>query len=315
MSYILLLAGFVLLIKGADLFVSGSSDIAKSFGIPSVVIGLTVVALGTSAPEAAVSITAALRGDNGIAVGNVLGSNIFNMLMVVGVAALFRPCPVDRGILRRDFPFLLGVTALLLALGMDSLLMGREENLLSRLDGLILLLLMAFFIFYTVRGAVRSAQRNLEEDSCAPSMGKAALLSLIGLAAIVAGGKLVVDSATEIALSFGVSQTLIGLTVVAIGTSLPELVTSAVAARKGESGIAIGNAVGSSIFNILFVLALSCFIHPIPFSALSLYDTAAAIGTSLLVYLFCRTKGRVDRWEGALCIFVYFSYTAYILLR
>lgn len=316
MSYLLLLIGFILLVKGADLFVTGSSHIAKRFGIPGVVIGLTVVAFGTSAPEAAVSITAALQGDNGIAVGNVLGSNIFNMLMVVGAASLFKPCKVDNQILKRDFPLLLVSALLLLLMGMDTLLWGRQENHLSRGDGLLLLLIMAGYLFLTVRGAVLiSHQSEADKSSPTPALGKSLLFSLIGIIAVVSGGRLVVSSATKIALSFGISQTLIGLTIVAVGTSLPELVTSVVAARKGESGIAIGNAVGSSLFNLLFVLALSCAIHPIPFASLSLYDTLAALAANLLVYLFCLTQGQVSRREGFLCIAAYGIYTAYIILR
>ncbi|MBR5485106.1 MAG: calcium/sodium antiporter [Oscillospiraceae bacterium] len=317
MSYLLLVVGFFFLIKGADWFVDGSSGVARRFGIPSVVIGLTIVAFGTSAPEAAVSITAALNGDNGIAVGNVLGSNIFNLLMVIGVTALLNPCKVDSGIIARDFPFSILISAVLLVLGIDTFWGRGEMNVISRGDGMILLFFMAIFVAYTIRGAMDPERKPEPRDAMEPKpqVTKCLGLIVIGIAGIVLGGQLVVESATAIAISFGISQTLIGLTIVAMGTSLPELVTSAVAAKKGESDIAIGNVVGSNIFNILFVLGLSSAITPVPYSMLSVYDTAVVIAVSLLIYLLCYTKRQVSRVEGAISVLAYFAYMAYIIVR
>ncbi len=317
MSYLLLVVGFLFLIKGADWFVDGSSGVARRFGIPSVVIGLTIVAFGTSAPEAAVSITAALNGDNGIAVGNVLGSNLFNLLMVIGVTSLLNPCKVDSGIISRDFPFSILISIVLLVLGMDTFLGGGEINVISRGDGMILLMFMVIFMVYTIRGAMDPSRKPEPRDAMEPKpqVTKCLGLIVIGIAGIVLGGQLVVESATAIAISFGISQTLVGLTIVAMGTSLPELVTSAVAAKKGESDIAIGNVVGSNIFNILFVLGSSSAITPVPFSMLSVYDSAIVIAVSLLIYMFCYTKRQVNRIEGAVAVMTYFAYMAYIIMR
>lgn len=314
MAYILLIIGFILLVKGADYFVDGSSSIAQVFHIPTLIIGLTIVALGTSAPEAAVSITAALKGQNDIAMGNVIGSNIFNTLVVVGGCALIKPFKVEASILKQDFPFSILVTVALLFLGADFFLDGSLQNRISRSDGLVLLLFFIIFIYNMIQSALKNKNPE-EETSPKYSLGKGILIALIGIVGIVIGGELVVDSASTIALSFGFSETLVGLTIVAIGTSLPELVTSLVAAKKGESAIAIGNVVGSNIFNVLLVLALSASIHPINVNTLSLYDLIIVLVVSIITYIFAWTKRSVSRVEGGILVLLYILYMIYIIMR
>ena len=306
MDYLLLLIGFVLLIKGADFFVEGSSSIARLLRVPSVIIGLTIVAMGTSAPEAAVSITAGLTGNNDIAFSNVVGSNAFNLLVVVGVCACIKAFPVDEGVLKRDFPICIAATLVLFLFALDG---G-----LSRLDGVLLLLLMAGYLFYTVRTAMKS-RRHVEESLEKISPVKSVLFMIGGLAGVIVGGDMVVNGASGIAESLGLSQTLIGLTIIAIGTSLPELVTSIVAARKGESGLAIGNVVGSNLFNILFILGMSSTVHPITVSAQSLVDTAMVLLFTAAMYAVCRIQRTVRKPAGLFLLLTYAGYTAYIILR
>ena len=248
MMYLLLIVGFILLIKGADMFVDGSSSIASLLKVPGVVIGLTIVALGTSAPEAAVSITAGFAGSNEIAISNIIGSNLFNFLSVVGVCAAIKAFDSDHDILKRDFPVSIALSILLFVLMLD--------GTISRIDGVLLVAILIIYIFCMVRSALKN-RVEADEEIKVMSPLKSIIFCLIGVAAIIGGGQLVVDSATKIALAFGMSQTLVGLTIIAIGTSLPELVTSIVAAGKGQSGMALGNVVGSSIFNIVFILELA----------------------------------------------------------
>lgn len=312
LMYVLLLVGFALLIKGADFFVEGSSSVAKLLRVPTVIIGLTIVAFGTSAPELAVSISASLSGSNDIAVGNVIGSNIFNLLVVVGVCGAIMPMAINKMILYGDYLF-----SVLAAIVM-MLLFAFDHNL-SRLDGIILLLLFAYFLYKMVRNTL--ASRELEDrDSDAKAVEvmspfKSGLFILGGLAAIVFGGNMVVDSASSIAASFGLSQTLIGLTVVAFGTSLPELVTSIVAARKGENGLALGNVIGSNIFNILFVLATSATISPMKVDVLSTFDAIFLILSSIIIWFLAKSRFEVNRKEGFLMVLMYVAYTAYIIVR
>lgn len=314
MAYILLIIGFVLLVKGADFFVDGSSSIAQIFHIPTLIIGLTIVAFGTSAPEAAVSITAALKGQNDIAMGNVIGSNIFNTLVVVGGCAAITPFAVEDSVLKQDFPFSILITIALLFLGADSFLNNGAPNVISRGDGLTLLLFFVIFIYNMISAALKNKHAE-EEEPPKYSLGKGILIALIGIVGIIIGGELVVNSASTIAISFGLSETLVGLTIVAIGTSLPELVTSLVAARKGQSDIAIGNVVGSNIFNILVVLALSASIHPINVNVLSLYDLLILLGFNAITYIFAWTKKRIGRVEGGILVALYVLYTVYIIMR
>lgn len=313
MTYVWLLIGFVLLIKGADWFVDGSSSVAKLLKVPSVIIGLTIVSLGTSAPEAAVSITAGFTGNNEIAISNILGSNIFNLMMVVGVCAAIKAFQTDRMIMKRDFPISLGLTVLL---GIE-LMDGR----ISRIEGGILLLLMVGYIILMVRSALKERKQqsavDADEEGEKPPMPawKSILYIILGLTAVILGGQLVVDNASLIAARFGLSETLIGLTIVAIGTSLPELVTSVVAAGKGESGLALGNVIGSNIFNIIFILGASSALHPIGTGLENIIDTVILLAASALIYVFGLTGKKVNRWEGLVCILGYIGYTAYIIIR
>lgn len=306
MMYILLIIGFFLLIKGADYFVEGSSAIAKLLKVPSVVIGLTIVALGTSAPEAAVSITAGLAGSNDLALSNVIGSNIFNLVLIVGICALIRPFIIDQSILNRDFP--------LAILSSVILLYFIRDNHLSRPEGLILLTLMIGYLALTVVSAIRHTIDIDVQERYLP-MHTSLLYIGLGLAAIIFGGDLVVDNACRIAAAFGLSETLIGLTIVAIGTSLPELVTSITASRKGESGLALGNVVGSNLFNILFILGLSSTVHPIAAQETAMMDILILIIMTTVIYIFCRIRGKMGRFMGALCVAAYAAYSVYIVLR
>ena len=305
MEYILLIIGFLLLIKGADFFVDGASSIAGKLKVPSLIIGLTVVSMGTSMPEAAVSISASLSGSNAISLGNVVGSNIFNLLVVVGVSALVLPIVTDKDILKRDMPISIGCTAILCLMLLD----GK----LSRLDAGILLILLALYLYLLIRSALKNRMDAPEQKIM--SWGKSILFSVVGVAAIIGGGQLVVNSAKTIAVSLGMGETLVGLTVVAMGTSLPELVTSIVAARKGDSGIAMGNVVGSNIFNILFILGLAGVIHPMDAAPEFFIDTAILIAVSFLMLLFAFTKRKTNRGEGAVSLLMYAAYTAYIIMR
>lgn len=305
MEYLWLLVGFVLLIKGADFFVDGASSIAGKLKVPSLIIGLTVVSMGTSMPELAVSVSASISGDNGISLGNVVGSNIFNLLMVVGIAAMIIPIQSDKEILKRDMPISILITAVLMAILMD----GH----LSRLDAAILLVLFAGYMYILIRSALKNRVEG--ENPKIYSWTKSIVISIIGLAAIIGGGQLVVNSAKTIAASLGMDDTLIGLTVVAIGTSLPELVTSVVAARKGDSGIAMGNVIGSNIFNILFILGTAGVIKPMDADNAFFIDSGILIGVSAMMLLFAFTKRKTGRVEGAIAVGVYVLYTAYIILR
>ena len=305
MAYLLLIIGFVFLVKGADFFVDGASSVAGKLKVPSLIIGLTVVSMGTSLPEAAVSISASISGNNDISLGNVIGSNIFNLLVVVGASSMILPILSDRDIIKRDMPLNIAITAALCVMLFD----GN----LSRLDAVILLVLFAGYMFILIRSALKN--RVEEPAQKILPWGKSILFILLGLVGIVGGGQLVVNSAKTIAAALGMSETLIGLTVVAIGTSLPELVTSIVAARKGDSGIAMGNVVGSNIFNILFILGLAGVIKPMTADSAFFIDTGILIGVSFMMLLFAITKKKTSRTEGAISILVYIAYTAYIIMR
>lgn len=305
MAYILLILGFILLIKGADFFVEGASSVAKLLKIPSIIIGLTIVAFGTSAPELAVSVNAAIKGNNGIALGNVVGSNIFNLLVVIGICAIIHTVNVDKKILNRDHIFNLILTAVLGVL----LFIGSD---VSGMDGIILLVFFAIFLFYTIRLAFSDRQETKEDEKIlSPILSGIYIIG--GLLAIVYGGDFVVDSASAIALQFGMSESLIGLTIVAVGTSLPELVTSIVAARKGEPDIALGNVIGSNIFNIAFILGVSATIHPFSVQMSSVYDIVYLIAVSVLFYVFAY-RGKIDRVKGVILTALYIAYTIYLII-
>lgn len=322
MDYILLIIGFVLLIKGADFFVDGSSSVAKILKVPTIIIGLTVVAFGTSMPEFSVSVTAALRGSNDLAVSNVLGSNIFNLLVVLGCCALVKPVAAKWSLLKKEFPFSILITIILLLVDSDFSIMkildGNQCFVLGRWAGLLFLILFVLYIYATVKSALRSraeAKDMEEEEYKTMSPLKSGIYIVIGLIGIVWGGNLVVDSASNIALTFGWSQTFIGLTIVALGTSLPELVTSVVAARKGENDLAVGNVVGSNIFNILLILGVSSFITPITLDVTAVYDTIILIIASIVVYVSAISKREIQRKEGILFLVCYFAFFLYVFMR
>lgn len=320
---LLLVVGFVLLIKGADFFVEGSAAVARKFKVPSIIIGLTIVAMGTSAPELAVSVTAGLAGNNEIAISNVIGSNIFNLLVVVGICAAILPMNVDKGILKKEFPMVLGIQALLLLFCVNTF-MGKTfgnvdgQNVLSRVEGIILIVLFIAFIADMIVTTLKSRKEaKAEEEENKKELG--IILSLVyivgGIAAIVFGGDLVVDSASYIATAFGFSQTFVGLTVVAVGTSLPELVTSIAAIRKDENDLALGNVLGSNLFNIMFVLALSTTLTPIAVLDNNIIDLTILVITSVIAYVMCLGKQKVSRIEGITMVCMYVAYTAYLLMR
>lgn len=307
-SLVLLVIGFVLLIKGADFFVEGSSSVAKMLKVPSIIIGLTIVAMGTSLPECAVSITASMTNNNALAVSNAVGSNIFNLMVVCGFCALFNPLAVDKSTLKKEFPFSMICAVLLLICGYIAMELGR-------VDGLILLVLFVCFLVWMVRSALKARAEASDEDYEVLPVWKCIVFILGGIVAIKFGGDFVVDGASTIAAKMGLSQNLIGLTIVACGTSLPELVTSVVAARKNELDMALGNVIGSNIFNILFVLGIAASISPIVFIMENVIDIAILTGMSLIVWAFAWTKQKLDRKEGIIMLLMYAVYLVYICIR
>lgn len=316
MSYILLLIGFVLLVKGADFAVSGGSGIAEHFRISPVIIGLTVIAFGTSLPEAAVSVTGSMTGQSGIAVGNVLGSNLFNLLVVGGVSAMLQPMKVDRTLLKRDFPVSLLAVLFIAVFSARAFFIGEESFTINRIGGVALLVVfIAFMGLLLVEAKKDRAAVAKEETAEERSLLRNLIYTIGGLAGIVIGSDLVVDSATAIAYSFGLSETFVGLTIVSVGTSLPELVTSMVAAKKGSNEIAMGNIVGSNIFNLLLVLGLAATIAPVTVPAYLFIDCLLLTGVTLLAMVFCRSGRRLDRKEGTLFLLVYILYFIYIFIR
>ncbi|MBE5939285.1 MAG: calcium/sodium antiporter [Lachnospiraceae bacterium] len=328
---VLLVIGFVLLVKGADFFVDGSSTVAKVFKIPSIIVGLTIVAMGTSLPELSVSLVAALNGANEIAVSNVVGSNVFNLIVVLGACAIISPIAVDKSVVKREFPFSIIITIVLALMIADNYLPlipdykpeiaeGAEKmvGIIDRLDGAILLIIFIGFMVYTVMTALnqrKAAKEQPEEDGPKKNIFLAILFIVGGIAAIKFGGDFVVDSAKSLAIRFGMSETLVGLTIVAVGTSLPELVTSVVAARKGETSLAIGNVVGSNIFNVLLILGVSSLISPVGVVFSSLIDMIILIFLSVLVLVFVKTKERIDRKEGIIMVALYIAYMVYAIIR
>ena len=323
-AVILLLAvGFAFLVKGADFFVEGSSSIAKKLKVPPIIIGLTIVAMGTSLPETAVSVTASLVQNNELAVSNVVGSNIFNLMFVIGVCSILTPIMVQKATVVRDIPLSLGCALFLLVLGVSGL--GDKARMtLGHADGVIFLIVFAGYIFTMVRSAMkaRAAGQKVEIEGVEEcdnmkelSYGKSILFLIVGAAAIAFGGDLTVDTASRIAIELGMSQTLVGLTIVSIGTSLPELVTSVVAARKNEVDMAVGNAVGSNIFNILMVLGISSAISPVALIRENLIDIVLLMVFSVMVWIFAGTRKKIERKEGIIMVVVYLVYCAYIIAR
>ena len=306
----ILLVGFVLLIKGADFFVEGSSTVAKKLRIPSIIVGLTIVAMGTSLPELAVSTTASLAGNNAIAISNVVGSNLFNLIVVCGSCALFAPLAISKDILKKDFPIAIGCGVLLLVMG----IVGME---VCRIDGIILSVLFITYISILVRAALKARANTKDEENVGKTIPVWLCIIYIvgGIAAIKFGGDFVVDGAVTIAGKLGLSENLIGLTIVAVGTSLPELVTSIVASRKNEVEMAVGNVLGSNIFNILLILGVAGTISPMTFIMENIIDIVILTAASLLIYLFSWTKERIGRKEGIVMLLMYASYLVYICIR
>ena len=306
-NLLMLVLGFVLLVKGADWFVDGAAGIANKFKIPQLIIGLTIVAMGTSAPEAAVSISAALKGSAEITIGNIVGSNILNILIILGLTAVITPVAVAKSTIRVDIPFMLGISVLLLIQGLD--------GSVTLLDGIVLLVVFAGYLTYLVMDARKNPEHVEEEQIKNQSIWMCLLWTAVGLVAIILGSNFSVDAASNIARILGLSDRFIGLTIVALGTSLPELVTSVMAARKGNADIAIGNIVGSNIFNILFVVGLSSVIVSVPFASAFIVDMIVAIAAGVLLWIFSLHKKKLIPIHGVVFLLAYAGYFAYLMMK
>ena len=305
MMYVVLIAGMLLLVKGADYFVDGSASVAKILKVPSLIIGLTIVALGTSLPEASVSITASIAGNNELALSNIIGSNIFNTLVVVGCSAMIAPFIMDRDIIKRDLIINLIVSV--------SLCLFIFDGILGRMDGILLLIGLVTFMMVLIRSVMRyDVEEEIGESF---SISKSIILIVIGVVAIILGGNFVVNGASDIARQWGMSETLIGLTIVSIGTSLPELVTSVVAARKGESSLSLGNAIGSNILNVLFILGISGTLTPIAAISENIIDVAVLIGIAVFILILSRLNDKMTRTKAAIFIGLNAIYMIYIIVR
>ena len=312
-SIILLVVGMVLLIKGADFFVEGASKIARMLKIPSLVIGLTLVSIGTSAPEFAVSLTASLQGANDLSFGNIVGSNIFNTFVVIGVSAIFTPLVVTKNMQKYDLPILAGIYVLLTLFAFVI-----TPGTIQTWEGVILFSLTIFYTIFLIYREKKEAQVEEEKEEKKRPWWLNLIFVIVGLAGIIIGGDFVVDGATEVAKALGMSEMLIGLTIIAVGTSLPELVTSIVAARKGENDIAVGNAIGSCIFNVVLILGFCSILEPAnvnthPFYAL--FDVGVMILTVVLVFIFSLKKREINKWHGIITIALYVIYLTVIILR
>ena len=327
LAVILLLVGFVLLVKGADFFVDGASNIARYLKISSLIIGLTVVSFGTSLPEAAVSISGVIQGIDDVSFGNIIGSNIFNLLLILGVSALILPVVVNEEILKRDLP--ISILAAIIIIPMYYFLHENGSSALVRFEGLILILLLAGFMFLMFKSAnktrndiinsstLQDSNKSKPKEIEAPTMSKSKsiVLVLIGLIGIVAGGIMVTNGAKEIALFFGMSEWLVGLTIVSVGTSLPELVTSITAAMKKENDIAVGNVVGSNIFNLLFILGFSSLVSPVKINSTAIFDLIFLVVISIIVLIFAFRERKLGRVEGGFLTLMYLGYLVYIIIR
>lgn len=314
LTIILLIAGFILLIKGANFLVDGSSSIAKRFGISSLVIGLTVVAFGTSTPELVVNLISAFKGTTDIAIGNIIGSNIANILLILGLTGMIAPIAVKSSTTWKEIPFALLAVLATAVMANDVLFSGATESFLTRGDGLILLGFFAVFMYYIFGMAKNGSDEDLEEVKTFGTL-KSILLVVVGLTFLVIGGKWIVDAAIFLAKSWGLSEAVIGLTIVAVGTSLPELITSVVAAMKGKTDIAIGNVVGSNIFNIFWILGITSTIKPLPFSENSNLDMIAVIGANILLFLWMLVgkRHKLERWQSAVFVILYIGYISLLL--
>lgn len=310
----LIIIGATFVILGADKLTEGAAALARKMKMSEMIIGLTIVAAGTSAPELFSSLVSALKDKPDMAVGNVLGSNIFNAMLIVGCAAMVAPMTITKSTVRKDIPFAVFASMLLMALcadGFDSI--ELKGKMISRIDGILLLIGFIVFMAYTLRGAKGPDAPEASAASADMKVWKSVLFVVLGLAGLVIGSNLFVDSASSVASSLGVSDGVIGLTIVAGGTSLPELATSVVAARKGQSAMAIGNVIGSNVFNILFILSLTAIISPMEINGITLVDISMLLGSILLLWMFSFTKYTVARWEGALLSLGFFAYLAWLL--
>ncbi|MFH1388095.1 MAG: calcium/sodium antiporter [Patescibacteria group bacterium] len=314
-TYILFIIGFFLLIKGADFLVDGSASIAKKLKISSIVIGLTIVAFGTSAPEFIVNIFASVQGNTEIAIGNILGSNIANILLILGISAIIYPITAKKNTVLKEIPLSLLAAVVLGIMANDMIIDGAGFSGITRIDGLILLSFFIIFLCYTF-WITKSEKDIIKEEIKVFSYSKAILFIILGLAGLVVGGKWIVDGAVQIAEFFNISQSLIGLTIVTIGTSLPELVTSVMAVYKKQSDIAIGNVVGSNIFNIFWILGASAIIRPLPFNTSFNGDIAMTIFASIVLFLvmFIGKKRVIERWQGVFMVTTYIGYIVFLVL-
>ncbi|MBK5100349.1 MAG: calcium/sodium antiporter [Desulfobacteraceae bacterium] len=317
LPYILLVAGFILLIKGADLLVDGASSIARRMNVSDLVIGLTVVAFGTSTPELFVNISSSIKGNTDIAVGNILGSNIANIFLILGVSSIIYPLTVTKGTVWKEIPFSLLAALILGILANDKLIDRTGSSALTRIDGLVFLSFFIIFIYYSF--SIAKIIEGMEDHVPTKhyGLGKSMLLVLLGLVGLTLGGQWIIDGAVHVARKFGMSQSLVGLTIVAVGTSLPELATSVVAASKKNVEIAVGNVVGSNIFNIFFVLGISSIIRPLPFETRNNIDIIVVILASTLLFtsMFTGKKRSLDRWEGLVFLALYAGYTAFLIIQ
>lgn len=313
LTILFLVAGFILLIKGANFLVDGSSSVAKRFGISSLVIGLTVVAFGTSTPELVVNLISAFKGTTDIAIGNIIGSNIANILLILGITGIVAPIAVKSSTTWKEIPFALLAVLVSAVMANDILFSGANESFLTRGDGLILLGFFAVFMYYIV-GIAKNGTDEVEEVKIF-GISKSIALIIVGLLFLVIGGKWIVDAAVFIAKSWGLSEAVIGLTIVAVGTSLPELITSVVAAMKGKSDIAIGNVVGSNIFNVFWILGITSVIKPLPFSDSSNLDMIAVIGANILLFIWMLVgkRHKLERWQSAVFVVLYVVYVSLLL--
>jgi len=319
-TYILFFIGFAALIKGADLLVDGASSLAGRLGVSALVIGLTVVSFGTSAPELVVNLLASIEGNTEIAIGNILGSNIVNILLILGISAVFCPLAVKKGTVWKEIPFAFLSIVVLAFMANDVLIDGASTSILSRIDGLVLMAFFIIFLYY-IFGIAKKESANNDDESLAVAPQYTTTRSLImiigGVVGLVLGGKWIVQGAVTFAASFGVSEALIGLTIVAIGTSLPEMATSIVAAYKKNVDIAVGNIVGSNIFNVLWILGISATIRPLPFSEALIFDLLVTVGATALLFLalFVGKRNTIETWQGIVLIIIYIFYLVYLVLR
>lgn len=310
LQVLILVAGIAVVLEGADLLTKGAVGLAERMGIPQIVIGLTIVAMGTSMPEFFVSLMSAINGTPDLAVGNVVGSNIFNALLIVGSAAVVAPITILRATVRKDIPFALVASAVLLMMCLD----GN----VNRLDALLLLALFLIFMTITLRGARQDGVEQGENKETGPANPpmhplKAVALLTVGLAALILGSDVFVDNASAVARTLGVSDAIIGLTIVACGTSMPELATSVVAASRGNSGIAIGNVLGSNVFNILLILGITGMVSPMVMQGITQTDLSVMVVSMILLWLFSFTKLRIERWEGAVLVLAFVGYMTYLI--